>query len=76
VACRDGKIYIIKNGEIQDQMFSIESKPMGFILYEKQLVIGGMNSTLNSFYLKGKKNFSLLMPHPIVDIAKLDVKRT
>ena len=57
-------------------MFSIESKPMGIILYEKQLVIGGMNSTLNSFYLKGKKNFALLMPYPIVDIAKLDVKRT
>ena len=57
-------------------MFSIESKPMGIILYEKQLVIGGMNSTLNSFYLKGKKNFSLIMPYPIVDIAKLDVKRT
>jgi Bardet-Biedl syndrome 1 protein len=77
VACRDGKVYVIKNGEIMpDPVFSIESKPVGLLLFEKQLVIAGMNSSLHSFYLKGKKNFALTMPSNIVDISKIEVKRS
>ena len=35
-----------------------------------------MNNTLHSFFLKGKKNFALSMPSNIVDITKLEIKRT
>jgi Bardet-Biedl syndrome 1 protein len=77
IACRDGKVYVIKNNEVMtDQVFSIESKPVGLLLFEKQVVIAGMNSSLHSFYLKGKKNFQLTLPSTIVDIDKLDAKRT
>lgn len=75
-ACRDGKIYVIRQGEITDQIFSIECKPVGLLLFEKQIVVAGMNNTLHSFYLKGKKNFTLNLPAAIVDIRRLDVKRT
>jgi Bardet-Biedl syndrome 1 protein len=58
VACRDGKVYLIKNGEIANEIvYSIESKPVGMLIFEKQVVIAGMNNTMHSFYLKGKKNF-------------------
>ena len=77
VACRDGKVYLIRNGEIVPEItYSIESKPVGMLIFEKQVVIASMNNTLHSFYLKGKKNFSLNMPCPIIDICKLEVKRT
>jgi hypothetical protein len=61
---------------VTEQVFAIESKPLGMILFEKQLVIASMNSTLYSFYLKGKKNMSLHMPAPINDIAKLQINKT
>jgi len=35
-----------------------------------------MNNTLHSFFLKGKKNFTLGLPAPVIDIAKLEVKRS
>lgn len=77
VACRDGRVYIIRNGEVvPDLIYSIESKPVGMLIFEKQVIIAGMNNTLHSFYHKGKKNFQMLLPAPILDICKLEVKRT
>ena len=70
-------MYLIRNGEVVPEfVYTIESKPVGMLIFEKQVVIAGMNNTLHSFYLKGKKNFQLLMPCPIIDICKLEVKRT
>lgn len=76
VACRDGKIYVIRNGELTDQIFSIESKPVGLIIFEKQVIVAGMNSTIHSFFMKGKKNFTITMPAPITNICKMELKRT
>lgn len=70
-------MYLIRNGEVVPEfVYTIESKPVGMLIFDKQVVIAGMNNTLHSFYLKGKKNFQLLMPCPIIDICKLEVKRT
>jgi Bardet-Biedl syndrome 1 protein len=76
VACRDGKIYFFKNGVIQDFQYSIESKPVGMVRLDKTIMIAGMNSVLYSFYLKGKKNFSQIMPAQITNICKMELKRT
>jgi Bardet-Biedl syndrome 1 protein len=36
VACRDGKVYLIRNGEIVNEIiYSIESKPVGMLIFEK-----------------------------------------
>jgi Bardet-Biedl syndrome 1 protein len=59
VACRDGKIYVIRNGDVTDQIFSIESKPIGLVLFDKTIVVAGMNSSIYSFFVKGKKNFTI-----------------
>lgn len=58
--CRDGKIYIIRAGEVAtDIVYSIESKPLGMVRLEKTLLFAGMNNNLYSFFHKGKKNFIL-----------------
>jgi hypothetical protein len=63
VGCRDGKVYIIRQGAVLTELYySIDSKPIGMARLEKTIVIAGMNSTLYSFFLKGKKNFNLVMP--------------
>ena len=33
VACRDGRIYQIKKGEIQEQEITIDSKPIGMVRF-------------------------------------------
>lgn len=76
VACRDGKIYSIRNGQDGGQLFSIDSMPIGMVRLDKTILIAGMNQTLYSFFTKGKKNFTLIMPEQILAICKLEMQRT
>ena len=46
IACRDGRIYQIRNGKISEREITIESKPVGIVKFEKQIVIAGMDNTL------------------------------
>lgn len=69
-------MHVIKNMEVTDQVFSIECKPIGLVLLEKQVLIAGMNNTIHAFYLKGKKNFVIQVPAAVVDMVKLEGKRT
>ena len=44
VACRNGSIFLIKNGNISNSFkLHIESKPTGLIKLDKSIVISGMN---------------------------------
>jgi Bardet-Biedl syndrome 1 protein len=76
VACRDGKVYVVKNGAIQTMTYDIESKPVGLIYMAKAIIVGGMNSKIHSFYSKGKKNFSIYLPKPIMVMEKMDMGRS
>ena len=42
-ACRDGKIYIYKNGALKSSSFDVESMPVGMVLLDKMVLVGGMN---------------------------------
>jgi len=75
VACRDGRVYQIKAGKVQNTEIAIESKPVGLVKFEKSIVIAGMDRTLQSFYLKGKKNWTITMPAEICTIAKMENNR-
>jgi hypothetical protein len=37
--------------------------------------VAGMNNTINSFYAKGKKNFTIFMPCAITNIEKMIMQR-
>ena len=75
MACRNGKIYQIRQGKVQDQEISIESKPVGLLRLDKQIVVAGMDNVVQSFYLKGKKSFSMTMPSEICTLHKMTVNR-
>ena len=75
VACRDGRVYQIRDGKIQDQIISIDSKPVGLMRLEKQIVIAGMDNIVQAFYLKGKKSYSITMPSEICAITRMTVNR-
>lgn len=72
VACRDGRMYQIKQDKVLEQEIAIESKPIGLVKFEKSIVIAGMDNTVQSFYLKGKKNWCISMPSEICTIAKME----
>jgi len=72
VACRDGRIYQIKAGKVLEHEITIESKPVGLVKFDKSLIVAGMDKTVQSFYLKGKKNWTVTMPGEICTIAKME----
>lgn len=75
IACRDGRVYIYRQGRVSEHEIAIESKPVGLVKFEKSILIAGMDCTLQSFYLKGKKNWSITMPSEICTIAKMEHSR-
>lgn len=48
---------------------------MGLVKFEKSIIIAGMDNSLQSFYLKGKKNWAISMPAEICTIAKMETNR-
>jgi len=72
VACRDGRVYQIREGKISTHEITIESKPVGLVKFDKSIVVAGMDNTVQCFYFKGKKNWSITMPSEIVTIAKME----
>lgn len=75
VACRNGALYSIKNGELTGTVIELESQPVGLIRHPKNVVVGCMNSVVYSYHVKGKKNFSLHLPAPILCMEDLTIER-
>ena len=75
VACRNGRVYTIKQGKVQETQIAIESKPVGIVRFDKSIVVAGMDRSLQCFYLKGKKNWSITMPSEICTITKMENNR-
>jgi Bardet-Biedl syndrome 1 protein len=42
---------------------------------DKTILVAGMDNTIQSFYLKGKKNFSVQMPSEILALQRMDTNR-
>ena len=76
VACRDGNVYTIKNGEVMGSVIQLETQLCGIVRVQKNILIGCVDKTIHSFHIKGKKNFSLTMPAAIRDMQPLVLKRT
>merc|ERR1719478_1736271 len=65
VACRDGNIYTIKNGQVLSTVIELETQPVGLVRYDKNIYVGCMDNVVHSFHFKGKKNHSIYFPCPI-----------
>jgi Bardet-Biedl syndrome 1 protein len=76
VACRDGNVYTIKNGEVMGSVIQLETQLCGIVRVQKNILVGCVDNTIHSFHIKGKKNFSLTMPAAIRDMQPLVLKRT
>ena len=69
IACRDGNIYHFTKGKLAEEaVISLDSKPVGMVKMEKTILVAAMDCSIHSFYLKGKKNFTINLKEEILAI--------
>jgi len=73
VACRNGCVYLVSKGQVDEMKIQIESKPVGMVRIDRNLVIAGMDNTIKAFTLKGKKSYAVQLPEQIVSISSMPV---
>merc|ERR1719408_377544 len=76
VACRDGNIYTIKNGQVLSTVIELETQPVGLVRYDKNIYVGCMDNVIHCFHFKGKKNHSIYLPCPISCMSLLQTTKS
>merc|ERR1719296_262412 len=76
VACRDGNIYTIKNGQVLSSVIELETQPVGLVRYDKNIYVGCIDNVVHSFHFKGKKNHSIYLPCPISCMSLLQITKS
>mmetsp|Transcript_105811 Transcript_105811/g.183700 ORF Transcript_105811/g.183700 Transcript_105811/m.183700 type:complete len:479 (-) Transcript_105811:128-1564(-) len=75
VACRNGNIYTIKNGQVLSTVIELETQPVGLVRYDKNIYVGCMDNVIHCFHFKGKKNHSIYLTCPISCMALLQITK-
>eukprot|EP00519_Triparma_laevis_P002041 CAMPEP_0182517722 /NCGR_PEP_ID=MMETSP1321-20130603/42803_1 /TAXON_ID=91990 /ORGANISM="Bolidomonas sp., Strain RCC1657" /LENGTH=477 /DNA_ID=CAMNT_0024725487 /DNA_START=120 /DNA_END=1549 /DNA_ORIENTATION=+ len=83
VACRDGKLYTIKSGEMKGQavvqgtVIELETQPNALARIEKSIYVTTMDAQLSCYHIKGRKLFSVALPAPATctGVAKISRSR-
>mmetsp|Transcript_16762 Transcript_16762/g.42090 ORF Transcript_16762/g.42090 Transcript_16762/m.42090 type:complete len:590 (-) Transcript_16762:163-1932(-) len=70
-ACRDGNVYTVKNGDVTGTVIELESLACGLLRIHKSIIIGCMTNVIHSYHIKGKKNWSVYLPAPILSMELL-----
>jgi len=76
VACRDGNIYTIKNGQVLSNVIELETQPVGLVRFDKNIYVGCMDNVIHCFHFKGKKNHSIYLPSPISCMNLLQITKS
>eukprot|EP01061_Rhynchopus_euleeides_P042261 TRINITY_DN73780_c0_g1_i1.p1 TRINITY_DN73780_c0_g1~~TRINITY_DN73780_c0_g1_i1.p1 ORF type:complete len:599 (+),score=209.43 TRINITY_DN73780_c0_g1_i1:256-2052(+) len=71
VACRNGNISTIKNGEPLSVSIELESQICGMVRVDKSIIVGTMANIVHSYHVKGKKQYSLYMPAAITNMSAI-----
>ena len=71
VMCRNGNIYVVKNGELTGVVLEIEAQPVAMVRMENQIVVATTTSHVHYYTLKGAKQATLSMPAPITNMCPL-----
>ena len=59
VACRNGYVYIVSKGSVEEMKINIETKPESMVRIDETLVVAGMDNSVIGFTLKGKRSYTL-----------------
>jgi Bardet-Biedl syndrome 1 protein len=76
VACRDSKVFTIKNGFLMANAIELETPPSSLVALEKYIYVGSYDSKVHCFHMKGRKLYSLYFSHPVTCMSILKLTRT
>lgn len=74
VACRNGKVYIIRNHELSGVVIELESIPCAIVQYDRNISVACMDSNILVFSQRGKKQYSIYTGQAIKDMRVLDMR--
>ncbi|CAM9236080.1 unnamed protein product, partial [Hapterophycus canaliculatus] len=82
VACRNGRIYTIKNGEVARTavvtgiIISLEATPCGLARLPRQIYVATTDHSLHAYHLKGRRDTSLRMPALVTQLESMQTRST
>lgn len=69
-ACRDQRIYSIKNGDLVRGSIALESPVCGgLVRCGRNVVFACMDGTLHSYHVKGRKSWTVYLPAPATNVS-------
>jgi len=75
-ACRDGRVYTIKNGQVLSTVIELETQPVGLVRFDKSIYVGCMDNVIHCFHFKGKKTHSIYLPCTISCMSLLQITKS
>jgi len=79
-ACRDGRIYTVKDGAVLPGAIEAGATPCGMLRLggglDSQLVVSTLASTVHAYQPKGKRSYSIRLPEPATCLEALELRRT
>ncbi len=52
VACRNGAIYTVKNGELSGIAIELDVQPIGLVRIDRHILVGCMNNVIHAFQIR------------------------
>jgi Bardet-Biedl syndrome 1 protein len=76
IACRNGNVYTIKNGEVAGNVIELETQICGLVRLDNNIIVSCMDNNIHSFHIKGKKNYSIYLPQAVTNMCPLHIRKT
>merc|ERR1719311_843754 len=71
IGFREGTVCIVKNGELLSQTIELETPPCGLIRLKSLVIVATMTNILHAYSHKGKKKWSIYLPHSVLALEPL-----
>ncbi|GET92939.1 hypothetical protein, conserved [Leishmania tarentolae] len=72
VACRDGRVYSIKQGNLRSAVIHPDAQPCAIARYKNLIAVATTANTLSYYNLKGKKQESIFLPCSISSLSTIN----
>lgn len=72
VACRDGRVYSIKQGNLHNAVIQPDAQPCAIARYNNFIAVATTANTLSYYNLKGKKQQSVFLPCSISGLSTIN----
>jgi len=77
VACRNNRLYSIKDGNLVRRPIELEAPICGGVVRSgKDIIVATTEKRIYSYHVKGKRNWTLLMPSEITNIAPFSSEKS